>query len=1687
MKRTIALGMSVALAMGGVGLCVQPQDAEALVKPLINQKATATIQFKDSILKERIIDVMKKQKTIAPDATEITEEDALKIHGFLELGSVDSNKITSLGGIEKFKNLTGLWLSDNNISDITPLASLTNLLFLKLDGNHIFYVTPLAGLTNLANLDLRNNQISNILPLKDLTDLTALWLANNKISNITPLVGLPKLNTLDATDQIINLQPTTTKVDLTKEVKGGFGNIKFGSDKNIENGVLTYKDGMKNPYTVQAFCSRNYKKAYSATINIDFSKAKEKPTKEYEKTSFNSETSSGSLSDLLASHGAKIETTPGLVAVGSISFNLHVIGIKPDSTANISVEVHGKLSKLVLKANKNGEAEQTFSYENDDPKAILDLVSISPTIKSFEGFLLKEKSTPQKENTDEYEHINTFNHEGDIKQLPGHVAGIEIDGADATNKCGKFSFTPNTENTFATVKLTGLKPDSYVCGTLGYGSINLKTGYALDGPIHFEGSANSKGELTVDAVTRIDSVPGGVPGLDPGAGFNLRGDGKEDLVPVVGRDRSTDEKVSSNFCNVHINNIDCWIKKDSTTNDKQPESVTDIYLTANCDVIKKANGKYRLIYTLPSDNSPYKLLPDTPADSPDWFHMPNGEGTPSAAKHTYSDNVKFVQGDNSGHLSLFNGLTGKPINAQSTRVVAILQNNWKDILANEITTKNVLPRKVIFDDVDVKDTEINKLVFTYAIGTDGYVATPHTPTIIRHFYNEGTGQTDDISSELETLLNEYNDIKKTDNYKNADDNLKQAYDKAITDGKAVYDKLSSTPEQVKQAAEQIKTTLEALNGDKKAQAIKEQLSTATQKIASLQGDLEKAKQQNTTDKSKIDELTGKISALNGQLEQLKQDNTKSVEEKQKEITKLNSQIEDLNKQVTQLTKDKENLQQQLNKATENLSNVTAQLEQAKKDKQKADETNQQTIATLNGQIAQLNKDKQDLQGQIDNKTQQITALNKQIEQVEQDKTKGEQEKQKEIEKLNGQIAQLNKDKQELQGKLGTATGNVQKLTAELEKAKQQGTADASTIANLNKQVSELQGKLEKLKSDKTLSDEQKQAEIDKLNRQIENLGKQVAQLTNDKKALSEQLQQAQSNLADVQKKLQTATEQGVADKSKIEKLNGQISTLNDQLEKLKGDKTLSDQQKQAEIDKLNGKITDLGKQIEQLTKEKQSLQQQLDAATDNIKKLTGELDKAKEQGIADKSTIQSLNEQLQQAKNTLEQLKSDKTKSDEQKQKEIDQLNAKITELGKQIAHLTKDKENLTQQLQTIQQSLADVQKKLQKAQEQGTLDTNNIATLNQQVKTLNEQLNQLKQDKTKSDKEKQAEIDKLNGQIEELNKQIKDLSTHTRPENGSIVLPNGNVVNPDGTVVLLDGNKIKPDGTITDSQGKPVDTAHATVDKDGNKVLPNGIKIKPNGDKELPDGIIVKNNGNVILPDGKVVYFAGGAIVAPLINDKPEFDLEKYKKEHPEEFNNSTPDNNSSNSGSSTGGGLSVTVINGNSGSGSTNVTDKKETPKENTEKEKKEPVKQTTTTNTGAKGTISFVTKAKDLIAAIEKEVDEKLDKKDVSAVKATAIKTKLAELKQRLSSSTEDEAKPLVNELKQIKTDLDKQRDSQKIEKTDNLHDKRVLDKDKQGEGKFPKTSDNAPVGAVGVMVGMLGILFGSKYKKAKHAKK
>lgn len=444
-------------------------------------------------------------------------------------------------------------------------------------------------------------------------------------------------------------------------------------------------------------------------------------------------------------------------------------------------------------------------------------------------------------------------------------------------------------------------------------------------------------------------------------------------------------------------------------------------------------------------------------------------------------------------------------------------------------------------------------------------------------------QTDDISKELEALLNGYDAIKGTDDYKNADDKLKQAYDKAITDGKAIYDKLSSTPEQVKQATEQIKTTLGALNGDKKAQAtiqsLQQQLNTATGNVQKLTSELEKAKQQGTAGASTIATLTGKVSDLTQQLEKLKSDKTLSEQQKQAKIDELNGKIAELGKQITQLTQENTTLKGQVASLQEQLGKLQGQLQSA----QQQGVADKSTIERLTGQV---------------------TTLSSQFEALKADKTKSDQEKQKEIERLTAQLRDLTsqvniltKDKNSLQQQLDAATGKVSALT----------------------------GELEQLKAEKKQADEKNQQTIAGLNSQITQLGK-------DKQGLQEQINTKQAE---------------------ISKLQGQIQTLKD-------DHSKSDTEKQQEIERLTN-------QLATLTQEKQGLQGQLDAANEKISTLTQQLQQAASKADADTKQIQELTNALQQTKQQLEQLKSDKTKSDEQKQQEIDTLNAKIAELEKKV------------------------------------------------------------------------------------------------------------------------------------------------------------------------------------------------------------------------------------------------------------------------------------------------------------------------------------------------------------------------------------------------------------------------------------
>lgn len=899
-KKAVAIGLCASL-VGGVAASVlsTPHAAYAagVPKPQVNATHSSIIQFKDQALKKRILSSMKSQKIISSDKQDITEDDALKVTEVWFPG----NRIKSIKGLEFFKNLTTLHLSDNQISDISALAGLSKLTVINLSYNHLSDITPLAALTNLTELYLNRNQISDIAPLAGLPNLTSLDLSNNKISDMTflrelgdPFEDKTKLN---AKDQTITLRPGTSKVNLAKEIKG-FGHVAFKSDENIVDDVLTYKDGMQNPYTVNA--TDGFK--YSATINIDFSQAKQ-----------------------------------GTI----IQFN--------DENLKSAILADMKKQHLI--------DQSAVDITEDDALKVGRLDLFGKLITSIEG-------------------LEKFKNLTELWLTDNNISNIE-----------PLSSLPNLTN------------------------------------------------------------------------LSLYRNHISDLTPLSG-----------------LSKLETLNAKDQTIT-LHPNSST-------VDLAKEIKGAGKVVF-------------------------------------------------------ITNGIAEDGV---------ITHQSW---MQNPYVMR-------------AKDGE------------------NYSATVNIYFSNvpkSSETQAEDISNGLETLLNEYDAVKGTDNYKNADDKLKQAYDEAIKDGQKIYDKLSSTPEQVKQAVKQIQAALDKLNGDKKAQAIKEQLSNATQQISSLQGELETAKQQGKADASTIANLTGQVSTLTQQLEKLKSDKTLSEQQKQAKIDELNGKIAELGKQITQLTQENTTLKGQVASLQEQLGKLQAQLQSA----QQQGVADKATIERLSGQGA---------------------SLSSQLEALKADKTKSDQEKQKEIERLTAQLRDLTsqvniltKDKNSLQQQLDTATGKVSALTSELEQ----------------------------LKAAKKQADEKNQQTIAGLN-------SQVTQLAKDKQGLQDQINTKQAE---------------------ISKLQGQIQALKD-------DHSKSDTEKQQEIERLTN-------QLAALTQEKQDLQGKLAAANEKISTLTHQLQQAASKTDADTKQLQELTNALQQTKQQLEQLKSDKTKSDEQKQQEIDTLNAKIAELEKKV------------------------------------------------------------------------------------------------------------------------------------------------------------------------------------------------------------------------------------------------------------------------------------------------------------------------------------------------------------------------------------------------------------------------------------
>ena len=195
------------------------------------------IEFKDPVLKSKLLKVMKEKNIIASDATDITIANAEKLkEANLRNWSVDSlddsNTIHDLTGLEHFTELVYLNFSGNNVSDLKPLENLTSLEELYFSNNKVSDLTPLENLF-LKSLDFSGNQVSDLTPLGVLDSLEDLFFTDNKVSKLDTLQYLHSLKTLDfSKNKVSDLTPLGGLDSLTKLV---FDDNKVSDLTPLEN------------------------------------------------------------------------------------------------------------------------------------------------------------------------------------------------------------------------------------------------------------------------------------------------------------------------------------------------------------------------------------------------------------------------------------------------------------------------------------------------------------------------------------------------------------------------------------------------------------------------------------------------------------------------------------------------------------------------------------------------------------------------------------------------------------------------------------------------------------------------------------------------------------------------------------------------------------------------------------------------------------------------------------------------------------------------------------------------------------------------------------------------------------------------------------------------------------------------------------------------------------------------------------------------------------------------------------------------------------------------------------------------------------------------------------------------------------------------------------------------------------
>lgn len=178
-----------------------PSDAVAFTDPALEVCVREQLQAEegDALTEEQLASM----KSLSCRNRGITDIEPLAFATSVRFLDLFGNQVSDLSPIADMLALEDLGLANNPVEELAPLAGHPSLKDLYLNNSTVSDLTPLASVPKLRALLLQNNKISDLTPLQNATNLMILYVPGNSIRDLSPLNGLPKLQTVNATRQML--------------------------------------------------------------------------------------------------------------------------------------------------------------------------------------------------------------------------------------------------------------------------------------------------------------------------------------------------------------------------------------------------------------------------------------------------------------------------------------------------------------------------------------------------------------------------------------------------------------------------------------------------------------------------------------------------------------------------------------------------------------------------------------------------------------------------------------------------------------------------------------------------------------------------------------------------------------------------------------------------------------------------------------------------------------------------------------------------------------------------------------------------------------------------------------------------------------------------------------------------------------------------------------------------------------------------------------------------------------------------------------------------------------------------------------------------------------------------------------------------------------------------------------------